>query len=238
VAAAVAFHLLNSQLFEIGVFPWLMICATVLFVEPGWPRRAGLLPRRRGPDPAKHRAAARPSPASRTGAALLALYVGLQLLLPFRHYLYPGDVDWTEEGHRFSWRMKLRDKRGELRFMAVDPASRRAVVLTGVESVLSRKQQLMMHHDPEMIRQFAHLLATGLRERGQGEMEIRVTSSISLNGLPPQPLVDPEVDLGSEPASLGPADWIVPFGAAARTAAPASRPPASRRSGTSSPAPG
>lgn len=44
-------------------------------------------------------------------------------------------------------------------------------------------------------------------------MEIRVASSISLNGLPPQALVDPEVDLGSEPASLGPADWIVPFDA-------------------------
>lgn len=214
VVALLAFHLLNSQLFEIGIFPWLMICATVLFVEPDWPRRAGLVPRRRGSEPAKPPLpGGRPSTPSRVGAALLAVYIGLQLLVPFRHLLYPGDVDWTEEGHQFSWRMKLRDKQGELSFIAVDPATRSAVVLTGVESVLTRRQRHVMHHDPDAIRQFAHLLAAGFRERGDEDMEIRVMSSISLNGLPPQPLVDPEVDLGSEPASLGPADWIVPFGA-------------------------
>jgi hypothetical protein len=44
-----------------------------------------------------------------------------------------GNVNWTEEGHRFSWRMKLRDKVGEARFFvtakdtgdtrAADPAT-------------------------------------------------------------------------------------------------------------------
>jgi hypothetical protein len=212
VAAVLAFHLLNSQLFEIGVFPWLMICATVLFVEPDWPRRARLLPRRRGPAPAAEPVAVgRLSPAARLGAASLALYVALQLLVPLRGLLYPGDVDWTEEGHRFSWRMKLRDKRGELRFVAVDVASRSAVVLTGVESVLTTRQRLAMLHDPEMIRQFAHRLAQGMKEQGRGPMEIRVATSLSLNGRAPQPMIDPEVDLAAVPASLGPADWIVPL---------------------------
>jgi hypothetical protein len=68
-----------------------------------------------------------------------------------------------------------------------------------------------MRHDPEMIRQFAHRLAAGLRERGEGDMEIRVVTSISLNGLPPQPMIDREVDLASLPPSLGPAEWIVPL---------------------------
>jgi hypothetical protein len=212
VAALVGFHLLNSQLFKIGPFPWLMICATVLFLEPDWPRRARLLPRRRGPDPATLPAGGgRRSPAARVGAALLWAFVALQVLLPFRPLLYPGDVDWTEEGHQFAWRMKLRDKRGELTFVAVDPRSRRAVVLTGVEKVLTRKQRITMRHDPEMIRHFAHRLAAGLRERGEGDMEIRVVTSISLNGLPPQPMIDREVDLASLPPSLGPAEWIVPL---------------------------
>lgn len=212
VAAVIAFHLLNSQLFEIGPFPWLMICATVLFLEPDWPRRARLLPRRRGPDPATLPASAVPrSLAARAGAALLALHVALQLLLPFRHYLYPDDVDWTEEGGQFAWRMKLRDKRGTLQFVAVDPVNRNAVVLTGVESVLTRKQRGMMRHDPDMIRQFAHWLAESFRERGRPGMEIRAVSSLSLNGLPAQPMIDPEVDLASLPGTLGPSDWIVPL---------------------------
>ena len=212
VATARAFHLLNSQLFEIGVFPWLMIAATPLFFEPDWPRRLRLLPARRGPDPSKLSVPVGTlSPAGQAGAAALAIYVALQLLLPFRHLLYPGDVDWTEEGGQFAWRMKLRDKRGELHFMAVDPVNRKAVMLTGVESVLTRKQRGMMRHDPDMIRQFAQRLAEGLRERGGEGMEIRAVTSLSLNGRPPQPMIDPEVDLASLPGTIGPSDWIVPL---------------------------
>lgn len=37
--AALAFHLLNSRLFDIGIFPWTMIAATTLFFPTDWPRR-------------------------------------------------------------------------------------------------------------------------------------------------------------------------------------------------------
>ncbi len=36
---ALLFHLLNARLFEIGIFPWMMIVATTVFFEPDWPRR-------------------------------------------------------------------------------------------------------------------------------------------------------------------------------------------------------
>jgi hypothetical protein len=38
-AVAVIFHFMNARLFEIGIFPWLMIVATTIFFEPDWPRR-------------------------------------------------------------------------------------------------------------------------------------------------------------------------------------------------------
>lgn len=38
-AAAVLFHFLNARLFNIGIFPWFMIVATVIFFPPDWPRR-------------------------------------------------------------------------------------------------------------------------------------------------------------------------------------------------------
>src|SRR5690606_37688996 len=38
-AAAVAFHLTNSQLFHIDIFPWLAIGATTIFFAPDWPIR-------------------------------------------------------------------------------------------------------------------------------------------------------------------------------------------------------
>ena len=32
------FHLTNAFMFQIGIFPWFMIAATLLFFEPNWPR--------------------------------------------------------------------------------------------------------------------------------------------------------------------------------------------------------
>lgn len=38
-AAAVLFHFMNARLFNIGIFPWLMIAGTAIFFPPDWPRR-------------------------------------------------------------------------------------------------------------------------------------------------------------------------------------------------------
>jgi hypothetical protein len=204
------FHLLNSRLFEIGVFPWLMIAAALLFFPPDWPRRlpglrstpAGLAPAPETPVPARAR---------RRVLAGLAVYVAVQLLVPLRHYLYPGNVDWTEEGHQFAWRMKLRDKRGRLDFVAMDPARGKVYPLAGTETLLGRAQYVTVVHDPQLIRQLAHVLAERLRAAGYGDPEVRALTAISLNGRPPQPLVDPEVDLSALDETLGPAPWIVPL---------------------------
>lgn len=50
----------------------------------------------------------------RVTVALLAVFVAIQIGMPLRHHLDPGDVAWTEEGHRYSWRMKLRSKSGNV----------------------------------------------------------------------------------------------------------------------------
>ena len=119
---AVLFHLMNARLFSIGIFPWFMIAATALFFAPGWPRRllAQWWPALNG----QHRECAPVAPVAWRQHAtliLLGVYSTLQLLVPLRHSLYPGEVSWTEEGHRFSWRMKLRDKDASARFVVTDP---------------------------------------------------------------------------------------------------------------------
>ena len=59
--AVIGFHVLTGMLFQIGIFPVVMIGATLVFFAPDWPRR--LLQRRRpgtGPPPAAALAAAAP----------------------------------------------------------------------------------------------------------------------------------------------------------------------------------
>lgn len=200
----VFFHLTNSSLFSIGVFPWLMLAAVGLYLAPDWPRRAGLIGRK------VRQASGGTAPASRgIVTALLAVWLAVQLLVPFRHLLYPGNVDWTEEGHRFSWRMKLRDKRGDVRFMIVDPRSGESYLLSDLDAAVTRRQRRMMEHDPEMMRQLAVHLAGKLRQGGLGDVQIRVITSISFNGRRKQPLIDPEADLSR--VSPGSRDWIEPL---------------------------
>ncbi len=34
------FHLMNHFMFQIGIFPWVAMAGTLMFLEPDWPRRA------------------------------------------------------------------------------------------------------------------------------------------------------------------------------------------------------
>ena len=221
--AALGFHLVNSQLFVIGVFPWMMMVLTTIYFAPDWPRRVGLFGKPGRAKKSKKRSRSKPTgaagsdvpewtPPRRAVAVFLGAWLLVQCLLPFRHLLIPGPVDWTEEGHRFAWRMKLRHKEGQLAFQATDRATGQRTVLGNFEGVLTPFQYRMMLHDPEMIRQFAQALADRLEASSGNEVEIRALNQIALNGRPPQPMLDPEVDLTTvEHSWWHPAPWITPL---------------------------
>lgn len=211
-ALALGFHLTNSALFDIGVFPWLMIAATTLFLAPDWPRRLRDRVRVRlgaeaRPGPALAAPPAQVGPRGAWTLAWLAVYLAWQLLFPLRHWLYPGDVAWTEEGHKFAWRMKLRDKAGTVRFLARDPVTGETEAID-VRPYLKSWQRRAMGGKPEMIHQFARFLAGELRAQGRGRLEIHAIAWASLNGRRWRLLIDPAADLAAWGPSLRPAPWI------------------------------
>jgi hypothetical protein len=124
LVAAGVFHMCNHFWFDIGVFPYLAFAASLNFCGPDWPRRLSARGRHR-PGLAPRVAPAPPHlPLARSAsvplAACVTLWLVVQALVPLRHWLYPGPVDWTEEGHYFSWRMMLRDKGYELHAIRVE----------------------------------------------------------------------------------------------------------------------
>jgi vitamin K-dependent gamma-carboxylase len=199
IGLAVAFHACNSWLFNIGVFPFLSIAMTLLFVKARWHRRVLRMGRER-----KGGFAA--GWAKRWIAAPLLIYLALQILIPLRHWLYPGAAHWTEEGHRFAWHMMLRSKRGDAYFIVKDEAGK----LWRIEprEVLSRRQYQKLAGHPDMLVQFAHYL----RDRAEpGEISVYAVSYVSLNGRARALLVDPEVDLARVKRDLRHAEWILPL---------------------------
>ena len=224
-AAAVVFNLVNSVIFDIGIFPWLMLGALFIYFPPDLVRRAA----RAFMSPGEDNLDAQPSPATETPktiperssgpylstaqkrvAALLAAYLVVQLVLPLRHFLYPGNVNWTEEGHNFSWHMKLRTKDGESVFTVTHPGSGQTWTINP-EDYLKSHQLTKMTTKPDLLVQFAHFLAEEKRREGYENVEVRARVMVSLNGRERQMLIDPNVDLAREEVSLLPARWIMPL---------------------------
>jgi hypothetical protein len=203
----VAFHLLNFQLFSIGIFPWFMIFATLMFFDPSWPRVIK-----------KFKISKKPkkeilylSKNQKIILSLFLIFVIFQIAMPLRHYAYPGNVSWTEEGHNFSWHMKLRDKdTSHIEFWATDPKTGEEWLIDP-EDELTDRQASKMSTRPDMILQYSHHLAEGFRDDGYQDIEIRADVISSLNGREEQMLVDPDVNLAKEPITILPKSWIVPL---------------------------
>jgi hypothetical protein len=216
---AVVFHLLNAALFTIGVFPWLMVCATAIFFPPDWPRRAWAALRGRSsasaPDvhsPVAEHEAPSCDPARRQWAiaGLLALYASVQLALPMRHNFSNANPSWTEAGHYFAWHMMLRGKRFGVRYYATAPQTGRTAIVD-LRPYLTPFQAARFGRDPRLIHQLARKIAADLRGVGVQGVQVRVLALVSLNGRTPQLLIDPRIDLASEPVTWRTPKWVLPL---------------------------
>jgi hypothetical protein len=206
----VAFHVANSMLFRIGLFPWITLAGTLLFFDPDWPRRLwSHLAAQPAGQPAV-RSPARQVDESSWPRRLVVLLLIAQILVPSRGLFYPGRASWTGEGQWFAWRMKLDEKACTARFLVHDDRGMRAAVAP--ESLLSPRQAAIMAKNPDLALQFAHFL----RDRGiaaGGGPTVRVTADVccALNGRPAARLIDPAVDLASATRHPGRYDWVLPL---------------------------
>ncbi len=202
--AAASFHVLVWLLFPIGVFSWVMIVSGTIFFEPDWPRR--FLGRFLAPLGQGSSRPLRPS-----SAALVAGYLALQVLVPLRFVLYPGNPNWTEEAFRFAWRVMLIEKSGSVEYRVVTSEGER---LLRPRDGLTPLQEKMLSTQPDMIHEYALELARRERARTGAPVEVYADAWAALNGRPSQRLIDPSVDLSAEPRSLATKSWIIPLEAA------------------------
>lgn len=202
-AAVLGFHALTGALFPIGMFPWIMATAALIFFPPDWPRRfARRLSLRTcliEPD-----LKTTPCPPGALLRLALAVHFAVQLLLPLRRLAYPGDTAWTEEGFRFAWQVMLVEKVGAVTFRVRDPASGRTERVDP-ERALTAQQAKQMAFQPDMILEYAHHLAAA-----RPGAEVRADAWVTYNGRPNARLIDPDVDLARERDGLAPKPWILP----------------------------
>ena len=202
----VIFHVLTALLFQIGMFPWIMIASATLFWNPGWPR-AVLSRWRRVHDPVTADDIAG-LPLSTSGRALAALYAAFQMLMPLRWVLYPGNTLWSEEGFRFSWKVMLIEKLGTLEFNVVDPAGRAYSV--PASDYLTPFQARMTATQADMILELSQRVARDFAARGHGQVRVYADSQVTFNGRLHHRFIDPRCDLSRETDGLGHQRFILP----------------------------
>lgn len=200
--AALVFHLFNAVVLQIGIFPFFAL-SFVLFFYPPQRIRKIFLRRWKMPE-------ALPV---RTPSAVWYFFIPyflLQIALPLRHHFIQGDVLWTEEGHRLSWRMMLRQKEGYATFRIVEKATGFTTFYDMAKN-LTPKQQGFVATKSDGIWQLCQQIKKDYAAQGKA-VAIYVHAMVSVNGGPFHPLVDPKTDMATADWNyFGHSGWVLPY---------------------------
>lgn len=202
------FHLFNSFVFQIGIFPYLMLGMNALFFPPDTVRRVIFRLRQKAEE--------LPAPPQlntwqRVGVIAFSIYFAFQILLPLRYHLFDSNVHWSEEGHRLSWKMMLRAKSGRIGYIVEHPDTGEQERVATSHHV-SRNQRGKVAVRPDMIWQLAQHIDSVYARKWQTDPKVFAEVKASLNGHPYQTLIDPNRDLSAlDWERWTTADWILPW---------------------------
>ncbi|MEN8816946.1 MAG: HTTM domain-containing protein [Nonlabens sp.] len=204
VIASVFFHIFNSVVFQIGIFPYLALSFLLFFFS------TEVLHKRLIWKKTYYAAAEVIVPKTRNFIVFsTTTFLLIMLLLPLRHWVIKDDVLWTEEGHRLSWRMMLRSRAGVGTFYIVEKDTGKKTPVQ-LQKYLSFKQERSVVSKPDFIWQFAQKLEEIYAAKGK-EIEVYADVKVSINGRPRKQLTDPTIDLTKEEWShFKHHSWIMP----------------------------
>lgn len=186
--ASLCFHLFNAVILQIGIFPFFALSFIVFFYPPE--RIRCLFFKNKPVMPTDLKLYSN----QKFLTYFFTPYFIIQLLLPIRHHFIKGDVLWTEEGHRLSWRMMLRHRNGYTIFRVVDKKTNQQYFYDW--SYLSAKQQGFISVRPDGIWQMAQRIKKHYACEGK-EVSVFVDSKVAVNNSPMRTFVNPKTDLAS-----------------------------------------
>ena len=238
--AVIGFHVTTGLLFRIGIFPIVMIAATLVFFPPDWPSRLRRCAGNRTSAPAARREADPwPIPSVVTGSpaaphdvtdvevkastptggadaprrrwALVALALVAVIQVA---------IPLRHLAYPGNVRWTEEGYLGAWRVMITEKAGHvdfrvrdagGAEWQVGPELVLTDWQATQATIRPDLLVATAHLIADHYGTAGRGAVEVRADAFVSFNGRPHQRFVDPTVDLAAQPRNLAPKDYLLPL---------------------------
>ena len=218
----VVFHILTSIMFPIGVFPLVMIIATLIFFSDHFHQNVlSFLGEKNTSILIKNKEDNHENKVDKLIKAVLISFFILQLLIPFRYLLYPGKLFWTEQGYRFSWRVMLIEKAGYVQFYIHEPKMDRKMLIE-TRNYLTPQQEKMMSTQPDMILQFAHYISSEFKDstilETNGEIiklgnkpKITAEVKVSLFNKGSKDFINQNTNLSMENRGFMNKEWILPY---------------------------
>ncbi|CDF77854.1 vitamin K-dependent gamma-carboxylase [Formosa agariphila KMM 3901] len=203
--ASIFFHLFNSFVFQVGIFPYLSLAFALFFYEPKIIHKLFFKNKKPFYDKGEviipeHR---------NLSVGVMLVYFIIQLVLPIRHHFIQDNVLWTEEGHRLSWRMMLRAKSGHATYTIKNHTQNKTEIVK-LNDYLSRKQVRLASNKPDVMWQFSQRLKSVYAAKGDS-ISVYIRSRVSVNGKQSKPFTNPEVDIANtEWSAWKHTDWILP----------------------------
>ena len=212
----IIFHLFTAVLFPIGMFPYIMIIASLIFFDSIFHNKIIHLikiiisPIKKYNIEKVEKIEKFKYANSKIITSVIIFFLIIQLIFPFRFVLYPGTLLWNEEGYRFSWRVMLMEKMGYTSFKIVDGISNKYFYVDN-KDFLTPFQEKQMSFQPDFIIEYAHFLGNHFTLQGHKNIEVYADSFVALNGRRSKRFIDPKVNLMNEKRSLKHYSWIIPF---------------------------
>jgi len=211
----VIFHLLTAVLFPIGMFPYIMIVATLIFFSSNFHQKILQAISKVFQIPKEifdnNKSLNYLNVAfGKMALIFLTLVMIVQLLFPLRFLLYPGNVLWKEQGYRFAWRVMLTEKTGYANFKILDAETGKRFYVQN-DDFLTSFQEKQMSTQADFIVEYAHHLGKHFESQGHQNVEVYVESYAALNGRPSQTFVQPNINLLSIKNNLDHRYYIEPL---------------------------
>ena len=211
--AVVFFHVFTRVLFPIGMFPYIMIVSTLVFFDDKFHKSIIQFVKNKVLITKSHhhyQTIEKYSFKNNIPLGLITVFLCFQIIFPWRYVLYPGELFWTEQGYRFSWRVMLMEKAGYTNFKIVDGKTKKFFYVQN-EDFLTSFQEKQMSFQPDFILEYAHYLGNHFKNQGHKNIEVYADSFVTLNGRLSSRFIDKKVNLYQEKESFKHKNWIIPF---------------------------
>lgn len=185
LAASLSFHLFNAIFLQIGIFPFFALSFSLFFYPPEKIRKLFFKNK-----PSIEELIAYNYSRKRFFLYFLIPFLFIQFILPLRHHLIEGDVLWTEEGHRLSWRMMLRKRDGFINFK-IKNNDTGEITSYDYHKNLSPKQANTLATKPDFIWQYCQRIK---QEYSGKNISIFIDCKNNINNGEFKTLIDPKQD--------------------------------------------